>query len=449
MKETLEKGNHVLMDFEKASDIHYLRWLIIDDKNSPFTKEEDKGRSPKLVYSSNFDGSVEKHLDDLSSDGLKPIQDPNHPHAIDPNENLMDQIYGCCTDYPEPGNRTPDTRKKFFKANIVKVAAFYRGSPRRSVKQILQENDLRIHLKQLLEDRPWNGATALEMHRTLQKEILEDPKFSWAKEKFKMPRINYFKLGLLGLVILILLPVVLIWVIIVQLGYEKKDKYYENYRSDLNAEKVEILEEYEDLTAGENTDESDPHVKNMVINYQNQFSQLVDLKPGKVRRITFKAMMLFARVLIPIQFVDGRLMNIPTIHFARWVLFDDEKRVLFFSNFDGSWQQYLGDFIDQSGWGLTAIFSNTTVFPKTNWLGLTGILSMRNIMPTSKNFFPGGAYNEEHFLAWSRDTELPTDIWYSAYPELSIKNVNNNSWIRVLLQKNLNKKKAKKFFELI
>ena len=124
-------------------------------------------------------------------------------------------------------------------------------------------------------------------------------------------------------------------------------------------------------------------------------------------------------------------MGIPTIHFARWVLFDDNKRVLFFSNFDGSWQQYLGDFIDKSGWGLTSIFSNTTCFPKTRYL------------------FWGGAYDEEHFLAWSRNTELQTQVWYNAYPELGIKNVNNNSRIRSELFKNLSEKKAADFLKLL
>jgi hypothetical protein len=177
------------------------------------------------------------------------------------------------------------------------------------------------------------------------------------------------------------------------------------------------------------------------------------MKPGKVRLITFKGMMLFARNLIPSYFVKGELMGIPTIHFARWVLFDDNKRVLFFSNFDGSWQQYLGDFIDQSGWGLSAIFSNTKVFPKTNFLGISGLFAMKKWfskrIPSSSPLWPGGAYDEEHFLAWSRNSELQTQIWYSAYPELSIKNVNNNSRIRSLLFKNLNEKQAKAFFQLI
>jgi len=164
---------------------------------------------------------------------------------------------------------------------------------------------------------------------------------------------------------------------------------------------------------------------------QNQFSQLVTMKPGPARLFTYKAMMLLARNLIRYLFVEGKLMGIPTIHFARWVLFDDNKRVIFFSNFDGSWQQYLGDFIDKSGWGLTGIFSNTKLFPKTRFL------------------LTGGAYDEEHFLAWSRNSEIPTQIWYNAYPHLSIKNVNNNSRIRCLLMQDLSEKEAAEFLKLI
>jgi hypothetical protein len=184
-------------------------------------------------------------------------------------------------------------------------------------------------------------------------------------------------------------------------------------RSQLDEEKIKALETYEDFEM------------------QNQFSQLVSMKPGKVRLITFRFMMLFARILIRYKFVEGKLLGIPTIHFARWVLFDNNKRVLFFSNFDGSWQQYLGDFIDKSGWGLTGIFSNTSDFPKTKFL------------------ITGGAYDEEHFLAWSRNSEIQTQIWYNAYPHLSIKNVNNNSRIRHELIKNLSERGAAKFLKLI
>ena len=417
IKYGLEKGEHEL--FEKTNNIHYLRWLVIDDEGLIFFKNTT--RKPKLIFSSNFDGKVMDHIADLCGDM---------------EHHLLDDIYSCCLNYPDPENCNVHTRTDFIKKAMIKAAAFYKGSPGRSLVQIRQERDLRLYLRKELDTGNWDGNSAKEILQKLKQEISDKPKFKWLEEKFKMPTMHWFKFILLVLVLLILLPVIIIWVLIVEFGYERKDVHYTKTRSDLDGNKIEELEEYEDLTSGEDLSREDLAIdgmldKNKVINYQNQFSQLVDMKEGTVRLITFKAMMLFAKTLIPIKFTKGELMGIPTIHFARWVLFDDNKRVLFFSNFDGSWQQYLGDFIDQSGWGLTGIFSNTKVFPKTRFL------------------LTGGAYDEEHFLAWSRDSELTTQIWYSAYPNLSIKNVNNNSQIRVLFSKDLNTKGAKKLFELI
>lgn len=427
LKYALEKGRHSL--FENSNTIHYLRWLVIDDKNKVFFKGTE--RSPKLVFSSNFDGSVSNHLHDLCSNN---------------EEHLIDRLYECCEGYPEVNERTLESRITYLQKHMVKVSAFYNGSVRRSLPQIRQEQKLRVFLREMLSNHNWEELSAKEIHSKLRQAVTGEPDFEWVKTSYKMPKNSWIKLILLGLTLFILSPFIIIWIIMVQFRYEKKDVYYTKSRSDLDPEKIKILEEYEDLTDGENPGSKK---KDKVINYQNQFSQLVEMKPGKVRLLTYKGMMLFSRVLIPIQFVEGELMGIPTIHFARWVLFDDDKRVLFFSNFDGSWQQYLGDFIDQSGWGLSAIFSNTKVFPKTNFLGITGIAAMSKFFPRSGPLFPGGAYDEEHFLAWSRDSELPTQIWYSAYPSLSIKNVNNNTRIRSLLLKNLNEKRAKAFLQLV
>jgi hypothetical protein len=84
--------------------------------------------------------------------------------------------------------------------------------------------------------------------------------------------------------------------------------------------------------------------------------------------------MLRTRVLASYVFVKGKLLNIPTIHFARWVLIDKNKHVLFYSNFDGNWEQYLGDFIDQSGWGLPPSLVIPINFPRTNFMGVLGII---------------------------------------------------------------------------
>ena len=283
--------------------------------------------------------------------------------------------------------------------------------PGRTLPQIRQENELRNHIWNFIKSGNWNNKSVTEIHNAIKENVLATKVFGWAKEPVKLPSENGFGMALLGLILLILLPFIIIWVLIINFFLEPGDKPLGLTPSQVDEAHIKKLEEYEDL---EN---------------QNQFTQVLIMKPGIMRLITLQGLMLFAKALIKNLFVNGKLMGIPTIHFARWVMIDNQKRMLFFSNFDGSWQQYLGDFIDKSGWGLTGIWSNTQKFPRTKFL------------------FAAGAYDEEHFLAWSRYFQIPTSVWYCAYPHLSIKNVINNSYIRNELFKDLDEREAQKFLK--
>ena len=135
-------------------------------------------------------------------------------------------------------------------------------------------------------------------------------------------------------------------------------------------------------------------------------------------------------VLAAINFVarfwanNGNLGGIPSIHFARWAVLDKGRRLLFLSNFDGSWENYLGDFIDKAAGGLTAIWSNTLGFPRT-WLLVLA-----------------GARDEQRFKDFARKGQLGTEVWYTAYKELSVQNVNNNSRIRAGLYGSMSEPEA-------
>ena len=53
--------------------------------------------------------------------------------------------------------------------------------------------------------------------------------------------------------------------------------------------------------------------------------------------------------------------------------FDDRKRVAFFSNYDGSLESYMDDFINKVGFGLNVSFLATaSATPRTNWLVFDG-----------------------------------------------------------------------------
>jgi hypothetical protein len=110
--------------------------------------------------------------------------------------------------------------------------------------------------------------------------------------------------------------------------------------------------------------------------------------------------------------IHGKLSGLNSLHFAHWVVIDDGRRLLFLTNYDGSWENYLDDFIDKASIGLTAIWSNTLNFPRTKFLVF------------------GGARDERKFKSIARQTQVVTNVWYSAYPNLTVPTIDNNSAIR-------------------
>ncbi len=389
LKRILKEQNQVLKTaLESLGTIHYARWVIIDKYTL-----DGEDLPAQLVFSSNFDGSVDQHFQDLDS------------HLGD----LLNTIYENCEGY------TPNDRVAFLKKTRIKEAAFYQGSPGRTVGQVKQERALRDKVLAEINGNNWSGKSAKEIHRSLQDKVLNDPQFEWAKTPAKVPGVNYLGLLLIGILLLILAPFLILWAVFIHFFYERRAETMTDSPNQLN----------------------DAHMAKMVKDEdffdQNQFSQIMDMQKGLPRLITVNFFYLQTRLLVKVLFVKGKLMGIPTIHFARWIQVNDKRRMLFFSNFDGSWTQYLGDFIDKSGWGLNAIFGNTIMFPKTYFL------------------FFGGAYDERHFLAWSRKFQISTQLWYTVHQDLSqsIKNINNNTIIRNELSKNLSEKQAEAFLARI
>ena len=390
IKDELILNKHEM--FEKLGTIHFARWIILE----PAEVQGEKLKA-RLAFSSNYDSGPKDHISALSE-------------TAGP---FIDRIYQYCEGYPDESSRNPKTRADYLQQWQIDNVGFYVGAPGRTLDQIRKESALQKFIRAYLNTKDWKGQSTLQVHKSIKEAVLANNQLSWVKEEVQIPSVNYIGLFFTGIVLLALLPFILIWLLIIEIFYERHDTPLGLTPSQVSEPHIRHLEEYEDL---EN---------------QNQFTQVLIMKPGFARLATFQGFMLFSRQLIGKLFVDGKLMGIPTIHFARWILIDNNKRMLFLSNFDGSWQQYLGDFIDKSGWGLTAIWSNSMGFPRTKF-----------------TFF-GGAYDEEHFLAWSRYYEIPTQVWYSAYPHLSIKNIINNTKIRMELMKDLDERQAGIFLKRI
>ena len=145
---------------------------------------------------------------------------------------------------------------------------------------------------------------------------------------------------------------------------------------------------------------------------QNHMVSLTELKPSLLRRLTIRIAFWSVATLGALLYRPGYLGAVGTIHFARWITVPGTRDFLFFSNYGGSWEAYLEDFITLAHRGLTAVWSNTLGFPRTD------------------NLFQRGATDGERFKRYARQSMLPTRFWYSAYPELNTDMIRANASVR-------------------
>jgi hypothetical protein len=72
----------------------------------------------------------------------------------------------------------------------------------------------------------------------------------------------------------------------------------------------------------------------------------------------------------------------------------------------------MDDFINKVGWGLNLVFSNGVAYPRTHWL-------VRD-----------GSKCEQQFKYTLRRHQLPTEVWYKAYPGLTAFDIARNTRVR-------------------
>jgi hypothetical protein len=161
---------------------------------------------------------------------------------------------------------------------------------------------------------------------------------------------------------------------------------------------------------------------------QNHLASMTHVKPGFVRICLLRGTLFVINLLSRFWFNRGELGGIPTILSARWVLIDGGRRLLFLDNYGGAWESYLNEFIDMTAVkGLNAIWSHTFVKAGGKGYGF----------PETRFLFWRGAQAERPFKDYVRQSQIETIAWYSAYPTLSVVNINTTSELRQLLCKPL------------
>lgn len=385
-------ANGSVLDLGALTDVHFARFFLLEET----TDLDEKPIPASLVYLSDFDVSREQHLAEL---------------AAAPG---LDEVFGHCDGY------SPDDRLGFLRAHVTREQARYVNTPGRGVEQIRREAELREALEAFLDDRGHylDGVDPVAVRAELVDYVRGEPGLAWALEPEPRPALGWsireavhLTAIPLGLLLLTPLFVVAAPVYAILLRRHERADVAENLIPD--EETVQTLAALED------------HV------VQNPFTAIGFVKPGPFRRMTILGVLNGISFATRHVFNRGSLAGVKTIHFARWVFLDEGRRVFFASNYDGSLESYMDDFIDQISWGLNIVFSNGYGYPKTRWLVLEG------------------SRDELAFKNYLRRHQVPTYVWHTAYDRLTAANVARNERIRAGLHGTMSRRKAEEWLQLL
>jgi hypothetical protein len=364
--------------FAKLASVHFGRFVVLD----PARDLNGKPIAPALYFSVDFDGPLDPFLAQLTEVAGASI----------------DRAFGHCVGYAAT---TPAERVAFLRAHAIPAGTVYVNWIGRTVQQIQLESGLRNQIESFLDRsaRDLAGASPKAIRAAVQRFVEAEPVLAWARSP--LPPLSFawrvrqaVEIVLLAVAFVLLSPLILLALpafLVVLRAHEKADV---PSTAVPDAATLDHLADLED------------HV------VQNPFSAVGVVKPGWFRRMTLTLVLFVLNITTRFIFNRGSLSGVKTLHFARWVFINDKRRLIFASSYDGSLESYMDDFINLVSWGLNAGFSNGVGYPRTSWLVLQG------------------ATAEQPFKNFLHTHQVPTQVWYSAYPGLSVVNITQNASIR-------------------
>jgi len=115
-------------------------------------------------------------------------------------------------------------------------------------------------------------------------------------------------------------------------------------------------------------------------------------------------------------FVNGVLGKATGIKYGHWHVVDGGRRLLFCSNYDGSFGGYLGEFIAGATVGVNLFWRRTRLLPRRAAApGHPAVQHARDFPPTRSLAWLGGCEHEQWFKTYARDSMLPHLYLYQAY----------------------------------
>jgi len=408
-------GDHVVEDRRLALStldrLHYASFSIVPGAEGPL-----------LVFEGNIDGQPSAFIDQM----------------LDASSGGLDDVYVHCVGYPSLTGGDRQATRRYLLEHDIGAGTFFVAWPGYPLDLIRREDSLRRWIQDFL-DRPEQAWLRQEdpekVYGAVVEAVRKDASVHWALEAEPLPfrvRRPWTVLALVG--VPVLTGTVSLVAAAVRQGPGRRPARL--FLGTVGLAAVGVLVRLRAAELADDRRERDRTVdwKTVYATWsenlgefryredakgQNHLSSIADVKPGRFRLAVLRSVLLVIRVAATLSPTRGQLAGITSIHFARWVV-TPEGRLLFLSNYDGSWENYLGDFVDLAARGLTAVWTNTdnaVGFPRTTFL-------------TGK-----GARDEARFKAFARYGMVPTLLWYSAYPTLSVSNLSNNRAIRLGLRR--------------
>jgi len=372
-------GDNAILPFAQFDTLHFASLVLADGPSVD---------TPKLIFECNVDGTGEAWLARLATAAGAGL----------------DALFGGCTGYP--GNADSESRGTWLASHVVRPGAFHIGATGRSLDRIRKEASLRQAIENFLDAQDQEGrlggASPVSVRAGIQEFVRSEPNLAWAqdppgdRQSKRERRAHLAEAALAGLAAFLALPLLLPVALVALPILLIKERIDPVQKGAAPAAYVDDVESDEDQIGVA----------------QNHLSSVIPVKPGILRATLVRVVLYLVNLVARINGTHGKLGGIPSIHFAHWSLIDGGRHLMFLSNYDGSWESYLGDFIDKAATGLTAIWSNTAKFPRTTLLALKG------------------AADGPRFRQWARASQCRTNAWYSAYPFESLAVIDENSTIR-------------------
>lgn len=425
-------GRGEFAPFADIDTLHFASFVIVDIPDA----------LPCLVFEANFDGDTEAFVARLT--------------ATETGREALGGIFSHCVGCPDGGDRL----QAFLLEKNVGADCYYTGCPGRSARQIRQEAKLRADVQRLIDEMPLRRGDSDPAPETIHDDVrrkVGDIDLVLRQRPFlvrhgrQLLRGAWWVLKRLFRIYLIVVGILLVTLAVLAIAFglvAAADLALALLRFEAGAATAMLggalietaaatawlvlpavaiggllalflaaIRRCERKEPEHDAPWNSPYRKQILErefgrgSIQNHFCSLTKVKPGRFRYLTLRTVLHTINLAGRIYWNRGKLGEIATIHFARWVIIErgDTRWLLFLTNYDGSWDSYLSDFIDQASTGVTAVWSNTDGFPRSKFLVLEG------------------SRDEQRFKNYARNSQFPTLAWYQAYPVETVRNVDDNT----------------------